>query len=113
VSAAEALRDLLAEAAELGARKALEQVQSTSPARLVPLKQASISYRNLLELIRAGELKVFGCGNRKFVDREAVEQWLLNHPITNLRETTEETVEIDELVASNRARKAKRAKGAK
>jgi len=107
MTAGDALHELLEAAAEAGAKRALEQVTSSKPSRLVPLKQCSIGYRNALDLVRRGELETFGMGNRKFIDQEQLDAWLLNHPLTvPAADTTAAKVdEIDAIIAANHKRK--------
>ena len=111
MTAADSLQSLLTAAAEAGARKALEQVTSGPQTRWIPLRESPLGYRATLDLIRCGELTTHGIGNRKFLDREMVNRWLLEHPILNSSETPAEADELEGIIASNRARKARR-KGA-
>ncbi len=105
-----ALSTLLEAAAEAGARRALEQVRPEA-SRWIPLRESPLGYRATLRLIGAGELTTHGAGNRKYLDREMVDAWLLGHPILNSPTNAEGTDEIDAIVQANRARKARR-KGA-
>lgn len=105
MTASDALNELLAAAAEMGARRAIEQVATAGAPRLIPLKQCSIGYRNVLDLVRRGDLEVFGVGNRKFVDREQLDQWILNHPIAKPVDTEAKEDEIDAIIAANRSRR--------
>ena len=111
MSAADALTTLLEAAAAAGARTALAEFVTAQPSRWLPVKQSPLGYRATLDLIRAGEIHVHGIGHRRYVDREAVNAWLLAHPIAVASKPLGEPDEIDVLVASNRARKARR-KGA-
>ena len=105
------LSGLLEAAAEAGARRAIEQLQTTTASRWIPLRESPLGYRPTLDLIRAGALSVHGIGNRKYLDREMVDAWLLAHPIAASVRSVERD-EIDLIVDSHRQRQAKR-KGAK
>ncbi len=59
--------------------------------------------------MRRGELHVHGIGHRRYVDREAVDRWIEQHPIVASADA--EADAIDAIVAANRKRKARR-KGA-
>jgi hypothetical protein len=78
--------------------------------RWVPLRDSPLGYRPTLDIIRRGELRVHGIGHRRYVDREAVDRWLLEHPIVTSADAQSD--EIDAIIQANRQRKAKR-KGAK
>lgn len=107
MTASDALNELLAAAAEAGAKRALEQATTSKQSRLVPLRECPIGYRNVLDLVRRGELKVFGVGNRKFVDREQLDEWILNHPMSASATTVTDANddEIAAIIAANHKRK--------
>lgn len=77
---ADTLQPFLEAAAEAGARRALAEVHPSQP-NWIPLRQSPLGYRQTLNLVRNGELQVHGVGNRKYLNREQVESWLLSHPI--------------------------------
>jgi hypothetical protein len=106
----DALASLLTAAAEAGARKALEQVRPEA-SRWAPLKRADLPYREVLRLVAAGELRTYGRGHSKYLDRVELDGWIESHPIVT--SASAETDEISELIEATHARKAKRAKGAK
>lgn len=74
--AAEALRELLAAAAEAGARRALELAGQREPSSLVPIREAPVAYRAILAAASKGELKIHRRGKAGFVERADLERWI-------------------------------------
>jgi hypothetical protein len=92
------LRDLLTEAADLGARKALEKA-AASPRRLLPLRECGVSYRLVLAAERAGELRVYRRGHASFVELAELERWILASPVARAAEPEgPASDEIDEII---------------
>ena len=101
VNAADGLSALLQAAAKEGARAAIAELATSQPSRWVPLKHCELPYREVLRLVAAGELRSYGRGHSKYLDREQLDRWLLSHPITEPRDET------DELITRTRSRRAR------
>jgi hypothetical protein len=104
----EALLSLLEQAAEAGARRALELHATSQPGVLIHIKQAPVSYRAILAANKAGELRVYRRGRAAFVRRDELETWIQRAPLTE-RAPAAATDEIAELIQLNNARRRRRA----
>jgi len=106
-----ALRQLLEEAAEAGARRALAAVAEAEPSRLIPLRAAPVAYRTLLAAIAAGELRAYRVGKRSFLERREFEAWILAHPSPPRPPAPEEPDEVDRILAEQAAEPPRRRRG--
>ncbi|APU89275.1 hypothetical protein Rctr16k_14 [Virus Rctr16k] len=100
---ADALRDLLEQAAEAGARKALESIREQAPGVFLPVKAAPIPYRAILDAERAGELVVYRRGKSSFVRRDELEAWIARAP----RRSSTPRDEVAEVIALNAERRTR------
>lgn len=99
-----ALRELLEAAAEAGARRALEQLNAGGPGlSLIPIKQAPVAYRALLDAERAGELRIYRRGKASLVDAAELEAWIRRAP--RPAPAAPGVDEAGELIAFNRTRR--------
>jgi len=96
------LGELIQEAAEAGARRALEQAAPEARCSLIPIKSAPVAYRAILEAERAGELKVYRKGKSSLVDVAELEAWIRRAPRPADASPADE---VGELVAFNRGRR--------
>lgn len=102
------LRQLLEQAAEAGARKALEAAPWT-PQRLVPIRECRIGYRRALAAIKAGELRAYRVGQNTWIQAADEDVFILKHQILRERaRPTEADDEVSELIALNERRRRSR-----
>jgi hypothetical protein len=101
----DSLASLLTAAAAEGARLALAQVRPEA-SRWVPLKRSELPYREVLRLVAAGELRTYGRGHCKYLDRGELDAWIASHPLVTANDA--EADEIEGIRNANRTRKARR-----
>ena len=100
-----ALQELLEAAAEAGARRALEQAAPEARCSMIPIKQAPVAYRALLDAERAGELRIYRKGKASLVDVAELEAWIRRAP--RAADAPAPADEAGELIAFNRERRTK------
>jgi len=114
-AALDGLRQLLAEAAEAGAQRALAKLPPERRGGLVPIKQAPVAYRTILDAERAGELVVYRRGKASFVDVTELEAWIRRAPTRPARDTEPAPPPEDavgELIALSNSRRQRRGSAA-
>lgn len=101
-----ALTALIEAAAEAGARRALEALPPERRGGLVPIREAPVAYRAILEAEHAGELRVYRRGKASFVDRDQLEEWIRRAPSGTAEPEPDEVAELIELHHRRRRRRA-------
>jgi hypothetical protein len=77
--------------------------------RMVPIKEAPVAYRAILDGERRGEIVVYRVGHASFVDETELYAWIKRIGVAAKAEPTP-VDEIGELIAANSRRSQKRAK---
>ncbi|MEO7033099.1 MAG: hypothetical protein ABI548_04610 [Polyangiaceae bacterium] len=81
--------------------------------RLVPLREAGVSYRLLLSAEHAGELRIYRRGHSAFVERTELERWVLAAPAARATSTPAPRDEVGELLEiGDRRRKSRKGRAA-
>lgn len=81
-----------------------QELRGIAQPRLMPIKQAPVSYRAILAAEKAGELTIHRRGKSAFVDVDDLDRWI--RAAGKAVQTAEPADEIAELITLNRRRRA-------